>query len=133
MALLFDYIFPKHYFWHRGFDSMYGAIARWVRKLGERNHSLTELDCLLVVKSLFGLHHWDSRWNSLKISCLMKHVEHWTPIADYDKVTAWVSTGRRPHVGDAMTAWRFAWHPNSLKESGTPAFPFSSRSRLGRI
>ena len=55
MALLFDYIFPKHYFWHRGFDSMYGAIARWVRKLGERNHSLTELDCLLVVKSLFGL------------------------------------------------------------------------------
>jgi len=24
----FDYVFPKHYFWHRGFDGMYGSIAR---------------------------------------------------------------------------------------------------------
>ena len=26
----FDYIFPKHYFWNRGFDGMYGTVARWV-------------------------------------------------------------------------------------------------------
>ena len=33
MAPLFDYIFPKHYFWHRGFDGMYGTVARWVLSL----------------------------------------------------------------------------------------------------
>src|ERR1019366_4496494 len=41
----FDYIFPKHYFWHRGFDGMYGTVARWVRTLGDWNPSLSEQDC----------------------------------------------------------------------------------------
>ena len=24
----FDYVFPKHYFWHRGFDGIYGSACR---------------------------------------------------------------------------------------------------------
>ena len=31
MGRLFDYVFPKHYYWHRGFDGLYGTVARWVR------------------------------------------------------------------------------------------------------
>jgi hypothetical protein len=51
----FDYLFPKHYFWHRGFDGKYGTIARWVRTLGQWNPALNEQECFAVVKCLFGL------------------------------------------------------------------------------
>ncbi|MCH6560111.1 hypothetical protein IH799_07130, partial [candidate division KSB1 bacterium] len=30
-----DYLLPKHYFWHRGNDGMYGTVARWVRQIAE--------------------------------------------------------------------------------------------------
>lgn len=52
----FDVIFPKYYYWHRGFDGMYGTIARWVATLKEWNPALTEPDCFAVVKLLFGIH-----------------------------------------------------------------------------
>ncbi len=42
----FDYLFPKHYFWHRGFDGMYGTVARWVATLGEWNPGLTRTGSL---------------------------------------------------------------------------------------
>ena len=71
MPPYFDYIFPKHYYWHRGFDGMYGTIARWVQKFAEWNPSLTEADCFLLVESLFGLRLaqcpsrcWTWRWVS---------------------------------------------------------------------
>jgi len=51
----FDYLFTKHYFWNRGFDGMYGTVARWVQTLREWNPSLTEADCFKVVKLWFGL------------------------------------------------------------------------------
>ncbi len=28
-----DILFHKHYFWHRGFDGMYGTVQRWVQTL----------------------------------------------------------------------------------------------------
>jgi hypothetical protein len=51
----FDCIFPKHYYWHRGFDGMYGTVARWVQTLKDWNPAFTEQDCFAVVKVLFGL------------------------------------------------------------------------------
>ncbi len=33
MAEYFDYVFPKHYFWHRGNDGLYGTMARWVQQV----------------------------------------------------------------------------------------------------
>ena len=114
MAPLFDYIFPKHYFWHRGFDGMYGTIARWVRKFGEWNPTLTEEDCFAVVKSLFGIelpgiHSLIDMELGFPQEFFDKIVYSETKralsaIGDVDKVIAWVSTGRSPHAGEAMTA-----------------------------
>ncbi len=114
MAPLFDYIFPKHYYWHRGFDGMYGTIARWVRKLSEWNPVLTEEDCFAVVKSLFGLelpgvHSLMDMELGFSEEFFSEVVYNETrraleAIGDIDKVIAWVSTGRSPHAGDAMTA-----------------------------
>jgi hypothetical protein len=55
MHRYFDYVFPKHYFWHRGFDGMYGTVARWVERIQEWNPALTEADCFGVVKAWFGI------------------------------------------------------------------------------
>ena len=114
MAPLFDYIFPKHYYWHRGFDGMYGTIARWVRKLSEWNPALMEDDCFAVVKSLLGLelpgvHSLMDMELGFSEEFFSEVVYNETcraleAIRDIDKVIAWVSTGRSPHAGDAMTA-----------------------------
>ena len=114
MAPLFNYIFPKHYYWHRGFDGMYGTIARWVRKLREWNPTLTETDCFAVVKSLFGIElpgihslmdmelgFPDEFFEQVVYSETRRALE---AIGDENKTVAWVSTGRSPHAGDAMTA-----------------------------
>jgi hypothetical protein len=110
----FDYIFPKHYFWHRGFDGMYGTVARWVQTLKDWNPSLSEQDCFAVVKAIFGLELPEVR--SLADMELGFPDEFFDRIVfsetrraldateNPDKVIAWVSTGRNPHAGDPMPA-----------------------------
>lgn len=110
----FDYLFPKHYFWHRGFDGMYGTIARWVQTLGKWNPKLTEPDCFAVVKCLFGLQlpgvqtladlesgFPDEFFSEVVYSETRRALD---AVADPSKVIAWVSTGRNPHAGDPMPA-----------------------------
>jgi hypothetical protein len=133
----FDYLFPKHYFWHRGFDGMYGTIARWVRTLGQWNPRLSEPDCFAVVKSIFGLElprihsladlemgFPDEFFSDVVFSETRRVLD---AVEDDRKVIAWVSTGRNPHAGDPMPAhdlrrilvasWRaglkrFIYHPD---------------------
>jgi hypothetical protein len=110
----FDYIFPKHYYWHRGFDGMYGTVARWVQTLKEWNPSLTEQDCFAVVKVLFGLQFPkvdtladlemgfpDEFFDQVVYSETRRALD---ATGDPGKVIAWVSTGRNPHAGDPMPA-----------------------------
>jgi hypothetical protein len=110
----FDYVFPKHYFWHRGFDGMYGTIARWVMRIHEWNPSLTEEDCFAVVKAWFGIElpgiksladmemgFPDEFFDKVVFNETRRALE---AIGDDNKVIAWVSTGRSPHAGDSMGA-----------------------------
>ena len=133
----FDYVFPKYYFWHRAFDGMYGTVARWVRRIGEWNPTLTEPDCFAVVNSWFGLElpgiasvadmengFPDEFFSQLVYSETRRALE---AIGDDTKVVGWVSTGRHPHGGDPMPAHdlhrilvasqraglkRFVYHPD---------------------
>ncbi|MFN7649667.1 MAG: hypothetical protein ACK5UT_19400 [Acidobacteriota bacterium] len=110
----FDLIFPKHYYWHRGFDGMYGTIARWVETLHEWNPSLSEEDCFGVVKVLFGLELPGVRKladfeNGFPDAFFDQVVFRETrrslaATGDPNKVIGWVSTGRNPHAGDPMPA-----------------------------
>lgn len=110
----FDYVFPKHYFWNRGFDGMYGTIARWVRTIGKWNPRLSEEDCFAVVKCFFGLRlpavntlgdlelgFPDEFFDEVVYSETRRVLD---AVDDDSKVIAWVSTGRNPHAGDPMPA-----------------------------
>jgi hypothetical protein len=131
----FDLLFPKHYYWHRGFDGLYGTVARWVQRLCRWNTGLTEADALLVVENLFGL-------RLPGVTCLLD-LELGFPQEFFDDVVAgetrralaavggdadrlifWVSTGRAPHAGDSMTARDLHGILTAARDAGMTRFLF---------
>ena len=133
----FDYIFPKYYFWNRGFDGMYGVVARWVQRLSDWNPGLTERDCFAVVKSVLGLElpgiqsiadmerGFPEEFYSQVVAPETRRALD--AVGDDNKVIGWVSTGRHPHAGDPMPSGdlyrilvashraglrRFVYHPD---------------------
>lgn len=137
----FDYIFPKHYYWHRGFDGMYGTIARWVEKIKEWNPELSEEDGFAVVKLLFGLElpgvrglsdmdkgFPDEFFDKVVFSETKRALE---ATRNADKVIAWVSTGRNPHAGDPMPAHDLERILTTSHRAGLKRFIFHPDVNLG--
>ena len=50
-----DFLLVKHYFWHRGFDGLYGTLARWVKQLKAWNTELSEAQCFALAKAWLGI------------------------------------------------------------------------------
>lgn len=114
LASILDILLPKHYFWHRGFDGMYGTVARYVETLREWNSDLSERAALDVTAALFGL-------DLPGIRCLADFDRGFPPeffeqvvtretervlaaTGDPERVVPWVDAGRRPHDGDPVSA-----------------------------
>ena len=141
MGNYFDYIFPKHYFWHRGFDGMYGTIQRWVQKLSEWNPTLSEEDCFAVVKCLFGIElpgihaladmemgFPEEFFSEVVYSETRRALD---AVGDDDKVICWVSTSRQPHRGDAMPARDLHGILTASEKAGLKRFLFHTTGHLG--
>ena len=141
MASYFDYIFPKHYFWHRGNDGMYGTVARWVQQIAAWNPALTEGDCFAVVKAWLGLElpgisslldmevgFPEEFFSQIVYNETRRVLE---AIGDDDKVIAWVSTGRSPHGGDAMPARDLHGILAASERAGLKRFLFHPDPDLG--
>jgi hypothetical protein len=137
----FDYLFPKHYFWHRGFDGMYGTVARWVRRLGEWNPGLTEADCFAVVGAWFGLQlpgvasladlemgFPDAFFTEVVYTETTRALE---AVGNDEKVVAWVSSGRGPHAGDAMPARDLHRILAASEQAGLKRFVYHPDRELG--
>ncbi len=141
MGEYFDYVFPKHYFWHRGNDGLYGTMARWVQQVAAWNPALTEADCFAVVKAWLGLQL--PGVESLADMELGFPEEFFTElvydetrralaaVGDDDKVIAWVSTGRYPHGGEAMTAGDLHGILTATQRAGARRFLFQPDPDLG--
>jgi len=140
MARYFDYIFPKHYYWHRGFDGLYGTVARWVRTLLEWNPALSEADGFAVISSLFGIElpgveslldmemgFPDEFFSQLVYGETRRALE----AMGEDKTICWVSTGRAPHAGDAMTARDLYKILDASRSAGLKRFLFHPDPELG--
>ena len=141
MGDCFDYVFPKHYYWNRGIDGLYGTVARWAWQLSKWNPALTDADCFAVIKSVFGLELPGVRsqvdlelgfpeefFSEVVFSETRRALE---AIPDEDKVVCWISTGRRPHGGDAMTARELEGILQASKQAGLKRFMFHPDPDLG--
>ena len=53
LAEFMDFLLPKHYFFHRGFDGFVGTVYRYAQTLTEWNPGLAVADALEVVQALF--------------------------------------------------------------------------------
>ena len=114
LAACIDILLPKHYFWHRGFDGLYGTVGRYVETLTDWNPGLTDADALQVVRALFGI--------QLPEVEDRRDLDRGFPQAFFDEVVAqetrralaavddpervvpWVDAGRKPHDGDPVGA-----------------------------
>ena len=141
MASYFDIVFPKHYYWHRGFDGLYGTVARWVQRLCRWNPSLTESDAFLVVRSLFGidLPRVDDLLDMelgfpqefFDELVLAESERALAAVGDPDKVIFWVSTGRSPHAGDSMGARDLHGILTASERAGARRFLFHPDPEMG--
>ena len=55
LAQFMDFLLPKHYFFHRGFDGFLGTVYRYSQTLLEWNPGIRVADTLDVVQALFGI------------------------------------------------------------------------------
>ena len=135
-----DFLLVKHYFWHRGFDGMYGTVARWVKQIHEWNPGLTEQDCFTVAKAWLGadlpevstLADMDLGFPSAFFDQVV--VEETSralaAMGDPGKVVPWVDTGRMPHGGDPMTAGDLHRILRASEEAGLQRFLFHNHGHL---
>ena len=141
MAQYFDLIFPKHYFWHRGMDGMYGTISRWVQRLGRWNPGLGQADCFAAVKALFGIElpgvrSLDDMDGGFPDEFFSQVVYKETrralaAVGDADRVIAWVSTGRGPHGGDPMPVRDLRGILQASQEAGLKRFLYHPEPDFG--
>jgi hypothetical protein len=109
-----DVLLCKHYFWHRGFDGMYGTVARYVQTLTEWNPGLSERGALQFVTALFGLElpgiaslqDFDRGFPQEFFDRIVTRETERAVAAmgDPERVCPWVDAGRKPHDGEPFTA-----------------------------
>ncbi len=135
-----DLLLVKHYFWHRGFDGLYGTVARWVQQIQAWNPSLNETQCWKVVRAWLGI-------NLPEVECLAdmelgfpqaffdQIVQEETrralaAVSDPEKILPWVDTGRMPHGGDPMTSGDLHRILHASDQAGLKRFLFHNHAHL---
>ena len=137
---ILDYLLVKHYFWHRGYDGLYGTVWRWVRRIHEWNPGLSEQDSFAVARAWLGV-------KLPEVDCLAD-MDLGFPQAFFDqvvqeetrralaatsapgKIVPWVDTGRMPHRGDPMTAGDLHRILVASEEAGLQRFLFHNHAHL---
>jgi hypothetical protein len=132
LAETVDFLCPKHYFWQRGFDGMYGTVYRYVLTLREWNQALTEQDALAVVEALFGLRlpevassdDLDSPHPQAFFDTVVRHETRraLAVVQDAEDVVPWVDAGRKPHDGEPFGAGDLRRTLRAAREEGLRRF-----------
>jgi hypothetical protein len=140
LAEVIDVLLPKHYFWHRGFDGMYGTVHRYVETLTMWNPGLGDADTLAVVKALFGLtlpgvQNRSDFENGFPAEFFETVVKQETRSAlaavdDPQRIVPWVDSGRRPHDGDPMSAGDLRRLLQAAQEAGLQRFLYHHHGNL---
>jgi hypothetical protein len=135
-----DILLVKHYFWHRGFDGMYGTVARWVSQIHEWNPGLTEQDCFTIVKAWLGVDLPEvNSLADMDVGFPLAFFEQvvtveteraLAAVSEPKKIVPWVDTGRMPHGGDPMTSGDLHRILEASEEAGLKRFLFHNHAHL---
>ena len=135
-----DFLLVKHYFWHRGFDGLYGTVASWVQQVHAWNPGLSEPDCFTVVQAWLGVNlpevevlaDMDLGFPQAFFDELVYEETRraLAAVGDPGKVVPWVDTGRMPHRGDPMTSGDLHRILEASEAAGLQRFLFHNHDHL---
>ena len=138
LAQFMDFLLPKHYFFHRGFDGFVGTVYRYSQTLIEWNPGLTVPDTLEIVQSLFGIVlpgvqdmlDFESALTPEFFEAVVKQETRRAiaSVDDPERIVPWLDTGRFPHDGDPMTARDLKMLLDAAEEAGLPMLPGAATS-----
>jgi hypothetical protein len=141
LAEFMDFLLPKHYFFHRGFDGFIGTVYRYSQTLIEWNPSLTVADTLEIVQAMFGIILPGFNDDMLDFESALSPdffeqvVTQETKRAiaavdDPERIVPWLDTGRFPHDGDSMSARDLKMLLDSAEAAGLRRFNYHHQGNL---
>ena len=140
MAELYDFILPKLYFFHRGFDGFFGTIGRYIQTLTEWNPGLSDAHAMKIVESLLGISMpWVTSRFDLELGFPPEFFETivksetrrmLAAAPSPDQVVPWVEAGREPHHGDPISAGDLHRYLAAAQEAGLRRFLYHSHTHL---
>ena len=135
-----DYLHPKHYFWHRGIDGLYGTVYRWLATLRAWNPGLSERAALQVIEMLLGVRlpqvetalDFERGFPDAFFSRVVEHATRAVLAAAErpEQVVPWIDVGRRPHGGDPMGAGDFLRILEASRRAGLRRFLYHGYGHL---
>jgi len=141
LAEFMDFLLPKHYFFHRGFDGFIGTVYRYAQTLMEWNPGLRVSDTLEVVQALFGivLPGVDDDMLDFESALSPEFFEQVVTqetkraiaaVDDPERIVPWLDTGRFPHDGDPMSARDLKMLLDSAEAAGLRRFNYHHQGNL---
>ena len=140
LAQFMDFLLPKHYFFHRGFDGFVGTVYRYSQTLIEWNPALSVPDTLEIVQSLFGIVlpgvrdmlDFESALTPEFFETVVKQETRRAiaSVDDPERIVPWLDTGRFPHDGDPMTARDLKMLLDAAEEAGLRRFNYHHQGNL---
>ena len=140
LAEFVDHLHPKHYFWHRGFDGMYGTVCRYVETLTRWSPALCDTDALAVVSALFGIElpaisgraDFEGGFPPEFFELIVKRETSraLAAVGNPERVIPWVDAGRKPHDGDPVGAGDLRRILTAARDAGLTRFLYHHHENL---
>ena len=141
LAEFMDFLMPKHYFFHRGFDGFIGTVYRYSQTLMEWNSEITVSDTLDVIQALFGIVLPGVRDDMLDFESALSPeffeqvVTQETrravaSVDDPERIVPWLDTGRFLHDGDPMSSRDLKMLLDTAEAAGLRRFNYHHQGNL---
>ena len=141
LAEFMDFLLPKHYFFHRGFDGFVGTVYRYSQTLIEWNPGITVADSLEIVQALFGIVLPGVEDDMLDFESALSPEFFEQVVAqetrravaavdDPERIVPWLDTGRFPHDGDPMTSRDLRLLLDTAEAAGLRRFNYHHQGNL---